>query len=176
MLYASMTLALGAGDSEQLEQRAIRLQAAYGDIHLHRPSMLQEQLFYDSLPRAGGGRLRDYLQQMTTEQFAATMPTGTTSVGSTRGIYSGRTPGGGGRPVKNDPTEASQRDRTTAVAFVGGLGSGKTWSAQLFGFAAERRGTQIVDVDSKQPVDGAMSTDGTAFQSSRTRRLRAPRR
>ncbi|MCA1699625.1 MAG: ATP-binding protein [Actinobacteria bacterium] len=154
MLYASVSYVLGASSDRALEQRASTLQDTFGDILLHRPNMLQELLFYDALPRAGGGRVLDYVQQMTTEQFAAMMPAGTTRVGSNRGIYIGWTPGGGARPVKTDPTEASQRSRTTAVAFVGGLGSGKTVSAQLYAFGAVMRGSQVVTTDSKQPVDG----------------------
>lgn len=154
MLYASVSYVLGASSDRELEQRASTLQETLGDIVLHRPNMLQETLFYDALPRAGGGRVLDYVQQMTTEQFAAMMPAGTTRVGSNRGIYIGWTPGGGVRPVKTDPTEASQRARTTAVALVGGLGSGKTVSAQLYAFAGAMRGSQVVTTDSKQPVDG----------------------
>jgi len=131
MLRASVTYAIGADSARQLEQRASSLQETLGDIVLHRPNMMQETLFYDALPRAGGGRIPDYIQQMTTEQFAAMMPAGTSRVGSSdelgnsRGIYIGWSPAGGGRPVKTDPTEASQRARTSAIAFVGGLGSGK---------------------------------------------------
>lgn len=160
MLKASVIYTIGANSGRQLEQRAASLQETLGDIVLHRPNMMQETLFYDALPRAGGGRVPDYIQQMTTEQFAAMMPAGTSRVGSSdefgnsRGIYIGWTPAGGGRPVKTDPTEASQRARTSAIAFVGGLGSGKTVSAQLYGFASERRGSQLVTIDSKQPVDG----------------------
>ncbi|MCA1678411.1 MAG: hypothetical protein LC777_05400 [Actinobacteria bacterium] len=74
MLYASVSYAIGAPTGHELEQRASTLQQTLGDILLHRPNMLQETLFYDALPRAGGGRVLDYVQQMTTEQFAAMMP------------------------------------------------------------------------------------------------------
>jgi hypothetical protein len=54
MLYASIGLALGAADEEELERRVAVLKEQYGDIELHRPAGLQHRLWLDHLPRPDG--------------------------------------------------------------------------------------------------------------------------
>jgi hypothetical protein len=54
MLYASIGLALGAADEEELERRVAVLREQYGDIQLHRPAGLQHRLWLDHLPRPDG--------------------------------------------------------------------------------------------------------------------------
>lgn len=149
MLYASIGLAIGAPDAEQLERRATALQDQFGDLRLYRPRGLQSWLYADHLPRAGGGAVNDYAAQLTVEQFAALMPIGTTAIGSDEGIYLGLTGGAGGRPVRYDPTAPSKQSRTSAVLLAGTLGSGKTIAAELIAYAAERRGSSVVDFDPK---------------------------
>lgn len=149
MITASVLLALGAPSAKELERRVSVLREQYGDVALHRPLGLQPQLFFEHLPRAAGGEMRDYLEPLTIEQFGALMPTGAHHVGSTRGAYLGYTPGGGSRPVKWDPTEASRESQPSAILLAGTLGSGKTITAELLELIAERRGSLIVDVDPK---------------------------
>ncbi len=149
MLYASLSLAVGAGSGEELERRVDALRERYGDIALHRPTGLQRQLFFDHLPRADGGLTRDYTQQVTVEQFGALVPTATVTVGAKHGMYLGFTPRGVRRPVRYDATAPSRESRASAVALAGTLGSGKTVTAQGIAYAAERRGSLIVDFDPK---------------------------
>lgn len=149
MLYGSIGFAVGAGSSERLEERVEALRDQLGDLRLYRPRGLQAALFADHLPRPGGGAVRDYVAQMTVEQLAALMPTGTSALGSDEGIYLGITGGAGGRPVKYDPTAPSRQARTSAVLLAGTLGSGKTVAAQAIAYAAERRGSSVVDFDPK---------------------------
>jgi AAA-like domain len=149
MLRASISLAVGAPDREELERRATALRERFGDVALHRPRGLQHALFADHLPRPGGGSVPDYVQQMTVEQFGASVPTATAHVGSTEGIYIGYSPAGGARPVFYDPTEAPREARASAVLLAGTLGSGKTIAAQSIAFAAQRRGSLVVDFDPK---------------------------
>jgi hypothetical protein len=149
MLYASIALAVGAPDRAELERRVEALREQYGEVRLHRPRGLQHQLFADHLPRADGGTVPDYEGQMTVEQFGALVALGTQQVGSERGIYTGYSPAAGGRPVRYDPTAPSREARTSAVLLAGTLGSGKTVAAQAIAFAAERRGSLIVDFDPK---------------------------
>ena len=118
------------------ERRVGVLREHYGDITLHRPAGLQHQLFFDHLPRPDGGLTRDYVQQLTVEQFGAMVPTATRTVGSRRGPYLGYTPTGAPRPVRYDPTQAPREDRASAVLLVGTLGSGKTVTAQAIAYAA----------------------------------------
>lgn len=149
MLRASISLAAGASDREELERRVGVLRERYGDVALHRPRGLQHALFADHLPRPAGGSVPDYLQQMTVEQFGASVPVATAQVGSPEGVYVGFSPTGGARPVLYDPTEAPREARASGVLLAGTLGSGKTIAAQSIAFAAQRRGSLVVDFDPK---------------------------
>ncbi len=93
--------------------------------------------------------MRDYTQQLTVEQFGAMVPTASRIVGSERGPYLGYTTAGAALPVRFDATQAPREDRASAVLLVGTLGSGKTLAAQTIAYAAERRGSLIVDFDPK---------------------------
>lgn len=159
MLYASIGLAVGAPDRDELERRVEALQEQYGAVRLHRPRGLQHQLFAEHLPRPDGGSVPDYESQLTVEQFGAMVCLATQQVGSERGIYLGYSPAAGGRPVRYDPTAPSREARTSAVLFAGTLGSGKTVAAQLVALAAERRGSLVVDFDPK-PDHGLHRIEG----------------
>jgi len=93
--------------------------------------------------------MRDYRQQLTVEQFGAMVPTATRIVGSQVGPYLGYTPVGSALPVRFDPTQAPREDRASAVLLIGTLGSGKTVTSQAISYAAERRGSLVVDLDPK---------------------------
>ncbi|HSZ69107.1 MAG TPA: ATP-binding protein [Solirubrobacteraceae bacterium] len=93
--------------------------------------------------------MRDYTQQLTVEQFGAMVPTASRMVGSQRGPYLGYTPVGAPLPVRFDSTQAPREDRASAVLLIGTLGSGKTVAAQAIEYAAERRGSRVVDFDPK---------------------------
>jgi hypothetical protein len=149
MLRASLSLAIGAPDRKELERRVTSLRERFGDVALHRPRGLQHALFADHLPQPGGGAVPDYVQQMTVEQLGASVPIATAQVGSAEGIYIGFSPAGGARPVFYDPTEAPREARASAVLLAGTLGSGKTIAAQSIAFAAQRRGSLVVDFDPK---------------------------
>jgi hypothetical protein len=149
MLYASISLALGAATEAELERRVGVLREHYGDVALHRPAGLQHQLFLEHLPRPDGGRVGDYRQQLTVEQFGALVPTATRTVGSRNGPYLGFTPSGSPRPVRFDATAAPRESRASAVLLAGTLGSGKTVAAQTIAYTAERQGSLVVDFDPK---------------------------
>jgi hypothetical protein len=147
MLRASLSLVVGAPDREELERRVGALRERFGEVALHRPRGLQHALFADHLPQPGAGSVPDYLQQMTVEQFGALAATASSEVGSPDGIYIGHSPQG--RPVRWDPTEAPRTARPSGVLLAGTLGSGKTLAAQTIAYAAQRRGSLVVDFDPK---------------------------
>jgi hypothetical protein len=149
LLNTAISLAVGAPSREELERRLEALSNRFGTVALHRPLGLQPALFFDHLPRADGGRVRDYADVLTIEQFGALMPIGTHLAGSERGVFIGRTVSGGLRPVKFDITEASRTGRPPSMLLAGTLGSGKTIAAELLAYQAERRGSLVVDVDPK---------------------------
>jgi AAA-like domain len=162
MLYATVSLALGAGDEAELERRVDVLREQYGDTLLHRPAGLQAALWAEHLPRADGGQVGDYRQQVTVEQFGAMIATGTHAVGSARGVYLGFTASGVARPVRYDPTAASRENRASTVLLAGSLGSGKSVAAQLIAHAAAIRGSRVIDIDPKPDhgLDGAPGLEG----------------
>src|SRR3712207_8566624 len=90
LLNVAMSLAVGASSEDELEHRVEALRHRYGTVALHRPLGLQPALFFDHLPRADGGIVRDYADVLTIEQFGALMPIGTHQAGSERGVYIGR--------------------------------------------------------------------------------------
>jgi hypothetical protein len=149
MLRAYLGIAVGALDRGELERRVEVLRERFGEVRLHRPRGLQHQLFFDHLPRTDCGSVTDYLQQMTVEQIGAMVATASTEIGSPGGIYVGYTPTGAPRPVRFDPTEASRTARPSGVLLAGTLGSGKTLAAQTIAFAAQRRGSLVIDFDPK---------------------------
>jgi hypothetical protein len=149
LLQVAISLAVGAPSRAELEHRVEALRHRFGTVALHRPLGLQPALFLDHLPRADGGRVRDYSDVLTVEQFGALMAIGSHGAGSERGVYIGHTVAGGSRPVKLDLTEASRRGRPPSVLLAGTLGSGKTIASELLAYQAERRGSLVVDVDPK---------------------------
>lgn len=149
MLFASISLALGALDVGELERRITILSERYGDVHLYRPAGLQAALWADHLLRADGGRVGDYCQQVSVQQFGAMVPTATHAVGSARGVYLGYTPTGIQRPVRYDVTAPSREARASTVLLAGTLGSGKSVAAQLIAHAAALRGSRVIDIDPK---------------------------
>jgi hypothetical protein len=149
MLYASISLAVGATSRELLERRVERLRTAYGDVALHRPRGLQERLWLDHLPRVDGGRVRDYVQQLTAQQFGAMVPTATTVIGDQTGALLGRTTGGLAAPVLYDVTAPPRQSRPSAVMLAGTLGSGKTVCAQLIALGVLPKDSLVVDFDPK---------------------------
>src|SRR5664279_2077730 len=149
MLRAYLSIAVGAPERAELERRVEVLRERFGEVRLHRPRGLQHQLFFDHLPRTDGGGVGDYLQQMTVEQFGAMVATASTEVGSRSGIYIGHAPSLAGRPVRYDPTEAPRTARPSGVLLAGTLGSGKTLAAETIAYAAQRRGSLVVDFDPK---------------------------
>src|SRR3954454_25158553 len=60
LLNCAISLAVGAPSSGELGRRVETLVPRFGTVALHRPLGLQPALFLDHLPRADGGRVRDY--------------------------------------------------------------------------------------------------------------------
>jgi hypothetical protein len=54
MLYAQISLAVGADSEEELERRVAVVKEQYGDVQLHRPAGLQREMFFEHVPRADG--------------------------------------------------------------------------------------------------------------------------
>lgn len=148
LLHATIGLAVGAPDMEELETRVAALRGAYGTVHLHRPFGEQHRLFTEHLP-AQGTQVPDYADHLLVEQLGAMVPLATHHVGPHTGAYIGHTLSGSRQPVLYDPTEASRTSRPPATLLAGTLGSGKTIALQLLLYQAFLRGSRIVDIDPK---------------------------
>jgi AAA-like domain len=148
LMRATLALAVGAGDEQQLAERVELCRRAYGEIRLHRPLGDQLALFVQHLP-GQQTRLAGYDDTLTVEQVAAMMPTATHAVGSKRGFYLGHTLTGSRQPVRFNLGEGSERDRNAAILSVGALGSGKTTLAQKLKYEAFLQGARVIDCDPK---------------------------
>ncbi|WP_027004815.1 ATP-binding protein [Conexibacter woesei] len=149
MLYASISLTLGAETRELLERRIERLRTAFGDLPLYRPRGLQERLWFDHLPRTDGGRVGEYVQHVTAQQFGAMVPVATSQIGDDGGLYLGHSIDGLCAPLYFDVTAPSRESKPTAVLVAGPPGAGKSVTAQVIGHGAHCRGSIVVDFDPK---------------------------
>jgi AAA-like domain len=148
LLRATLAIAVGASEEEQLEERVEMVRRAYGEIHLHRPLGDQLRLFAQHLP-GQRTRVAGYDDTLTPEQVAAMMPAATHAVGSRRGYYLGHTLSGSRQPVRFNLREGSDGDRNTTILSVGALGSGKTTLDQKLKYEGFLQGARIVDCDPK---------------------------
>lgn len=148
LLRAQLSLAVGAADVDELEDRVRELRREFAPIALHRPKDVQLRLWTGHLP-AQRSSLRRYDDVFLPEQFGAMVPTATHAVGARAGLLIGHTLSGSRQPVLFDITEGSRTSRAPAVLCTGTLGSGKTVTAQLLAYHAFLGGSQIVDVDPK---------------------------
>jgi len=151
LLEATIGFAIGAPDLRELTRRTSALREHFAGVTLHQPAGLQEQLYYDHLPRPAGGEVPDYYDIVTLEQFGALMPIATRKVGNLRGVYTGHTVAAGRprAPVKVDLTAPAADHLPTSIFMGGRQGSGKTFAAQLVAFQAAMRGSLVLDGDPK---------------------------
>ena len=148
LLRATLAIAVGADDPDELEERVEMVRRAYGEIRLHRPLGDQLQLFLQHLP-GQRTRIAGYDDTLTPEQVAAMMPAATHAVGSRGGYYLGHTLSGSRQPVRFNLREGSDSNRNAAILSVGALGSGKTTLAQKLKYEAFLQGAKVIDCDPK---------------------------
>ncbi len=148
LLRATIAVAVGASDPDELERRIELVRRAFGEVKLHRPLGDQLRLFAQHLP-AQRTTVAGYSDTLTTEQVAAMMPTATHAAGAERGFLLGHTLSGSRRPVLFNLREGSERDGNTTILSVGALGSGKTTLAQKLQYEAFLQGARVIDCDPK---------------------------
>jgi hypothetical protein len=148
LLRATLAVAIGASDEQELSERVEMCRRAYGEVRLHRPLGDQLELFLQHLP---GQRTRvvGYDDTLTAQQAAAMMPTATHAVGSRGGFYLGHTLTGSRQPVRFNLREGSEHDGNAAILSVGALGSGKTTLAQKLKWEGFLQGARVIDCDPK---------------------------
>jgi len=150
MVHASVCMAVFATDERTLNERIHQLKAhcnAY-QIRVEVPAGDQLQAFLGCLP-GGPGFVSDYVHRLPPEILAGSMFLGTRSLGDLSGPYLGRT-GVLRRPVYMDPSLPPTLNRSASVAFLGSLGGGKSFAANLLTYLAVLyRGAQALVLDPK---------------------------
>ena len=148
LLRATLGIAIGAPDEQELERRVDACRRAFGEVRLHRPLGDQLRLFLQHLP-GQRATVRGYDDILTPEQVAALMPLAAHAVGSERGFVLGHTLSGSRHPVRFNLREGSDSDRNAAILSVGALGSGKTTLDQKLAYEAFLLGARVIDCDPK---------------------------
>jgi DNA helicase HerA-like ATPase len=122
-------------------------------ITLDVPAGDQLQGFLEAIP--GAPRLQaDYIHRVPPEVAAASMFLCTRAIGDKTGPYIGRT-GPQERPVYLDPALPPQINRSASIAFLGSLGGGKSYAANLLTYlAVVWRGARALVLDPKGERSG----------------------
>lgn len=150
MVHASVCLVVSATDERSLNDRIQQVKAHCNafQIRVEVPAGDQLQAFLENLPGAPP-QVGDYVHRIPPEILAGSMFLGTRSLGDSSGPYIGRT-GILRRPVFLDPSLAPLLNRSASIAFLGSLGGGKSFTANLLTYlAVVYRGAQALVLDPK---------------------------
>lgn len=153
ILKASITFCLFSKDEKDLENQVKFLIETFEDIEcmIERPRTDQLRLFYEAIP--GAGRyLTDYTMILPPDNLAGSMFLATKELGDDCGPYIGYT-GATKKPVYFDFSRASRENRAPSAAFLGTLGGGKSFNANLVGYMSTLYGGQSLYVDPKGDRD-----------------------
>jgi hypothetical protein len=147
---ASVCLAVSAAEERVLLERVQQLRSHLGtfQINLEVPAGDQLEAFLECLP-ASSGRTRDYIHRVPPEVLAGAMFLGARTLGDATGPYIGRT-GMLRRPVYLDAALPPQLNRSASIAFLGSLGGGKSFTANLMTYlSVVFQGAQALILDPK---------------------------
>jgi hypothetical protein len=126
-----------AGSSEREVQerlRALRDHLNTYQISADVPAGDQLEAFLELIPGAPR-RVMDYIHRIPPEVAAASMFLCTRAIGDRTGPFIGRT-GVQRRPVFLDPSLPPRINRSASIAFLGSLGGGKSYAANLLTYLA----------------------------------------
>jgi hypothetical protein len=149
-LQASLWFGLSAPDEERLYEqiRALKSYFATYQMTVEVPTGDQLQAFLACLPGAPNPG-SDYIHRLPPEVLAGAMFLGTRALGDASGPFIGRT-GVLSRPVYLDPALPPLLNRSASIAFLGSLGGGKSFAANLLTYLAVLfRGAQALVLDPK---------------------------
>lgn len=128
----SITFCVSADNKEELEDRARFIKESYEDFNfqIQRPVADQLKLFMEFIP-VTGRYMEDYVLPLPPRTLAGGMIGATRQLGDTVGPYVGHT----GILEKNVYLQLGRAcllDRSASAAFLGTLGGGKSFNANLF--------------------------------------------
>lgn len=135
-VLASVGLAVWARERRELHERIQQVRSLLGtfQIGMEVPAGDQLRAFLDFVP-GSPRQMRDYVHRVPPEVLAGSMFLGTRALGDQTGPYIGRT-GMLRRPVYLDPALAPRLNRSASIAFLGSLGGGKSFAANLLTYLA----------------------------------------
>ncbi|MFO7173708.1 MAG: ATP-binding protein, partial [Bacillota bacterium] len=149
VLWSVACIVQGTSPREVYDRvRQLRDHLSAYQISLDVPAGDQLYAFLEAIP--GAPRLvTDYIHRVPPEAAAASMFLCTRTLGDEAGPYIGRT-GVQKRPVYLDPARAPQLNRSASIAFLGSLGGGKSFAANLLTYLAVIwRGARVLVLDPK---------------------------
>lgn len=130
--------------------RALTDYLASSGYRLTRPVGYQEDLWWAMQPGVPANRaVREFAQITTSHALAAAVPLASTELGDDRGSLLALNISAGGPPgvVLLDLEGASGRDVSGSAAFVGELGSGKSFALKTLAGDVVDRGGRVVAID-----------------------------
>ncbi|HEY3369128.1 MAG TPA: ATP-binding protein [Symbiobacteriaceae bacterium] len=132
----SICLAISAADERGLAERVQQLRSYMGtfQIGVEVPAGDQLPAFLSCMPGASDV-VSDYIHRVPPEVLAGSMFLGARALGDATGPYIGRT-GVLRRPVFLDAALPPQVNRSASIAFLGSLGGGKSFTANLMAYLA----------------------------------------
>lgn len=154
-LQASLWFVLSAPDEERLLDQIRSLKSYFSayQIAIEVPTGDQLHAFLAALPGAPNPG-SDYTHRLPPEVLAGSIFLGTRAIGDASGPYLGRS-GVLGRPVFLDPTLPPMLNRSASIAFLGSLGGGKSFAANLLTYLAVLfGGAQALVLDPKGERSG----------------------
>ncbi|MFS0728379.1 ATP-binding protein [Paenibacillus sp. 1P07SE] len=154
LILSSIVLCLAASDEDELRRRCDIIKDTYEDmgIHVEQPYGDQFLLFNEFLP--GAKRyVPDYEHYMEPGTMAGGMFGATKQIGDGQGFYIGHT-GILNQPVYIAPNLAAQgvrgsKTNALSACFIGSLGGGKSYNANLITYNAVLSGAKALVIDPK---------------------------
>lgn len=148
----AVMMATVTGDSAE---QALALAADFREAQLaaeyvwRQPIGAQEAMFWAGQPWAQlSGQLRDYRHITTAHNFAAAAPLQSHLLGSKTGIlFAQNITSAMASPVLLDLIGAALADFNPAIAFIGELGSGKSYAQKMLTLALMMRGARQISID-----------------------------
>ena len=146
-----------ADDLDTLADRASALRQTYADagMSITVPASAEQPRFdIEALP-ASSERHPDFMEIMPALTFARSAFGVDTGIGDPDGPYAGTILDKfAGRPFGMDPLAASKESDSTVVAYLGIMGSGKTFASLIACIWAFLRGASIIDIDPNGDSEG----------------------
>ena len=148
LTQTSVTFCIAHKDPAVLERKVTEIRSAYKDVEFQLERGFPDQMtfFYQMLP--GTPEMSPYVMKLPPRTLAASMFPVVRVLGDKNGQYIGTT-GVIGKSVFLDPSNAPARDRSGSMAFLGTLGGGKSFNANLMVYLSVMAGGKGLIIDPK---------------------------